>query len=730
MPQVRSAPVHGQMSRRQALAALLAGTGLGFEAVGDSAFRILPLRVGEALLSPMTSNDIIVTAARRHVPLAEVPRSLAHSDEERLLQLPINDAHDLAAQVSGLQFTDDGSGRNKVYLRGVSDGALSGNGQSTVGIYLDGVRLTYAAPDPQLRLTDVRRVDVMRGPQGALYGAGSIGGILSIESNAPNPTDFGGALMLGYETTSDGDPGHQSELVLNAPILADQLAVRLAAYDEKVGGWLDNATTGANDANATTRRGARLSAQWDINGDWSLRGATMSQSIRARDGQYLTPTPEGFQRTANLAEPYEDDFSLFAATLRGQTAFGDIETTNAYVRHEIDNLFDVTGSFAALGVEPLAVRGMDKRDLLEIFVHETRLSSPQDARIPWFAGFFFADGQAQHGRTLEDGAATTYGLERSDAIEEAAVFGEATWPLTDWLSLSTGARLFRYTVEMEARTVEENLGLSDQTSGESSYTDLAPDIRLSYKANEDLQLYVAVSEGYRGGGLNAGEPIGTVLGPDQPLRIYSGDELWTYEIGARASLFGDTLQVSGAVFYNDWRRIQTDTLVVENLPFTGNVGHGRAYGLEADLLYTPFEGLSLRAHMVVNNASLVRGDPTFPTAIDNGFPGVPDFALSASARYEREVSLLGAHPLAFAEIDASYVGRSAADFTSPTRYDPRTEANALVGLGRGRTDAMLYVRNLLNEDDETFSFANPFAPGPFSTRLRPRTIGIQLRYHF
>jgi outer membrane receptor protein involved in Fe transport len=176
---------------------------------------------------------------------------------------------------------------------------------------------------------------------------------------------------------------------------------------------------------------------------------------------------------------------------------------------------------------------------------------------------------------------------------------------------------------MEADTVEGLLGLSATSAGKSSYTDLAPDIRLSYQASDDLQFYLAVSEGYRGGGLNAGEPIGSVLGPNQPLRGYSGDALWTYEIGARASMFDDTLQLSGAIFYNDWRRIQTDALVMDNLPFTGNVGHGRAYGLEADLLYTPLDGLSIRAHMVVNSASLVRPDPTFPAATDYGFPGVP-----------------------------------------------------------------------------------------------------------
>lgn len=730
MPSVRVGPLRGAIPNAEALTTLLAGTGLRYEAVGDRAYRILPMRSAQALPSPIVSQDIIVTASRRQAPLSEIPRSVAHTDEERLQQLPLNDAHDLAQHVSGLQFTDDGAGRSKIYLRGISDGALAGSAQSTVGLYLDGVRLTYAAPDPQLRLTDVARVDVMRGPQGALYGAGSIGGTLSIESNAPDPTAFTGALMVAAETTRDGEPGDEAELVLNVPVVSDRLALRVAAYGEDMGGWLDNVATGARDTNSTTRRGARISALWDVNADWSVRAFAVTQAIRAHDAQYLSPTPQGLQRNANITEPYEDDFSLFGATLRGDTAFGRIESTTASVRHEIDNLYDVTGSFAAFGVDPLAVRSMDKRDLLDIIVHETRLSSPIGASIPWFVGAFYADGEAEHSRRLEDNGLVAYGVERKDRIQESAFFGEVTWPLTPNLSLSTGARIFRYTVEMDAETVEEVLNQSALTGGESSSTDLAPDIRLAYRASDDVQIYLAMSEGYRGGGLNAGEPVGTVLGPAQPLRAYSGDELWTYEIGARASLLDDTLQLSGAIFYNDWRRIQTDTLVVDNLPFTGNVGHGRAYGLEADLLYTPIDGLSVRAHMVVNNASLVRTEPTFPGIADNGFPGVPDFSLSAGARYERHLRFFDADARAFGELDASYVGRSAADFTSFARHDPRTEVNAQLGLTRGHTEAMLYVRNLLDEDGETFSFANPFAPGPFSTRLRPRTLGVQLRYNF
>jgi iron complex outermembrane recepter protein len=729
IPNVRSRAVEGALTPPEALDRLLSGTGLHFEMVGDSAVRIIaaPTEPATFPLPPAPSKEIIVTAARRDIALVDVPRSIAHLDGERLDQLPAGDTQSLSREASGLQFTDAGAGRNKIYMRGVSDAALTGSAQSTVGIYLDGVRLTYAAPDPQLRLLDVDGVDVLRGPQGALYGAGSIGGIVSITSNAPDPTSISGALMQGGEQVQTGETGRRSELVLNAPIVADRLALRLAAYDEESPGWLDNEVTGQTDANAMRRRGGRFSALWNIAPHWRLRGFAASQAIRADDASYLTLTPSGPARSAHLQEPYEDDFSLSGVTLNGRIGDLSLTSTTAMVRHEIDSLYDATGSFAAFGVDPSQVRGLQRRDVLDITVHETRLSAPRQVHIPWVLGFFYASGETQSDRTLRDGAFNAYALRRSDAIDEAAIFGEASWPLTQHLSLSTGLRLFQLDVDMHARTSEELLGLSAETAGQSSYTDSAPDIRLFYTLNDDVRFYIGAAEGYRGGGLNAGEPIGTVLGAgSQPLRSFAGDELWTYEAGWRIALFEGRLELDGALFYNEWERIQTDALIVDNLPYTGNVGRGRALGVEADIVYAPTEALTLRAHLLANDTDVYQPDASFPLA-SHAFPGVPDLAVSGSARYERPI---GVDARLFGELKVAHISRSAADFASTARLDAYQHVGLSFGVSGRRAELLVYVDNLLDRDGATFSLANPYAPGEHVTRLRPRTLGAELRYRF
>ncbi|MEQ1492336.1 MAG: TonB-dependent receptor plug domain-containing protein, partial [Terricaulis sp.] len=427
----RSPVLNGRFSNEEALTRLLAGTSYRFERVGDRAFRIVASpRHAEA--APVIEEEPLIVTARRRTRLQDLPRSLTDTtgdDLERVSAAP--DSHSLASQVSGLQYTNLGLGRNKLYIRGVSDGSVTGRAQSTVGIYLDGVRLTYAAPDPQLQLVDVNRVDILRGPQGALYGAGSIGGILSIESNAPDASEFSGSILGGVETTNGGGVGSNLELVLNAPVLRDRLAIRAVAYDQESAGWLDDSVTGANDTNSTRRTGARLTAAYDLSPNWLLSASIATQSIDSEDSQYLPAASA--ERTAPFAEPHDNDFAMMRATLHGETAFGDIDTTTALVDHEIASQFDATGGFGIFGVNPALPRPLDDRNTLHMIVHETRLSAPAGATTPWFLGLFYADGDNSADRILRDGAfgswpTVAYREQRTDKIDEIALFDRV--PLT------------------------------------------------------------------------------------------------------------------------------------------------------------------------------------------------------------------------------------------------------------------------------------------------------------
>lgn len=726
----RSSGLNGRFNNEQALTRLLAGTSYRFERVGDRAFRIVASpRHAEA--TPVIEEEPLIVTARRRTPLEELPRSLTDTTGDDLERVSAAyDSHTLATQVSGLQYTNLGLGRNKLYIRGVSDGSVTGRAQSTVGIYLDGVRLTYAAPDPQLQLVDVNRVDILRGPQGALYGAGSIGGILSIESNAPDASGFFGSILGGAETTNGGGIGSNFELVLNAPILSDRLAIRAVAYDQRSAGWLDNSITGATDTNATRRRGARLSATYELSPDWQVSASVVDQRIDSEDSQYLA-APAGTERTTPFAEPHDNDFAMSRITLHGETALGDIDTTTALVDHEIVSSFNATGSFAIFGVNPALPRPLDDRNTLHMIVHETRLTAPAGASTPWFLGIFYADGDNSADRLLRDGAfgswpIVAYREQRTDRIDEIALFGEISWQLTDGITLSTGARAFQYEVRTSSIVEEPLLGLTASVAGALKDHGIAPDVRLAYQPNRNLLFYLSAAEGYRSSGFNTGEPIGSTLGPQQPLRRFVSDELWTYELGTRFSLFDNRLRVSAAMFHNEWSRLQTDDLMSNGLPFTGNAGLSIATGFELDAAYDLTDDLTVEAHLLTNEPRLSRPYPGFPVFTGH-LPGAAELLLSSSLSYERELSN---GLIATADLDIAFVGSSSSAFASGATRDSYSQTDLSLGLRFGETDGQLYVFNLFDEDGATFSPGNPYIATPSITQLRPLTVGVQIRRRF
>lgn len=727
----RTDGVVGRVTEAEALTRLLSRSGFRFERAGEHAYRVIAAPRPRAATGVTTSDAVIVTAARRPSSLQDLPRSLSDVDERRLDQLPAHESNGLASEMSGVLFSDVGAGRDKIYIRGISDGAVSGHAQSTVGIYLDGVRLTYAAPDPQLQLVDVARVDVLRGPQGALYGAGSIGGIFSIESNPPDVTEFSGSILGELDATQGGGVGTNAEVVLNAPIIPDRLAGRFAGYDQRVAGWLDNTTTGSKDTNEVRRRGARLSAELDLGANWRLRAFVANQTIDAADSQYLADTPAGHQRTARLLEPHDNDFLMAGGALHGRTGLGIVDATTAIVRHEVNNRYDATGGFAVFGVDPSAVVPLDEQNTLDILVHETRLSSPAGASLPWFLGMFYADGDNSSERVLHDGTIDAYHERRRDAIDEMAIFGEAIWRLSPVLTLSTGLRAFQYDVRVSSSVAEDVLGLSSQMDERLKDRGVAPDLRLSYQPRAHMLFYLAASEGYRSAGFNSGEPVGEALSTTtQPFRRYVGDELWTYEAGAHLSLLEGRLSVSSAAFLNDWRRLQTDELISGNLTYTGNAGSARAWGFESDTRFDLTDALTMRAHLLINEPEFSRRDLTFPIAVDS-LPGAPEIALSGSLSYERDISFGESSALVHAEAGATFVGDSASAFATAQHRDSYTRTDASVSLTSGNIEVLLYAENVFDVAGTTFSAGNPYSvDGPFVTELRPLTLGVALRRRF
>jgi outer membrane receptor protein involved in Fe transport len=319
--------LRGRFDVESGLRRLLAGTGCGYRLIDPRTVIIVKTearappasRPALPALPPVTSEnaelqEVVVTSPKRSVALSRAPYAVSAVRQADLVDgATTMDTQALATRVAGMTVTNLGPGRDKVFLRGMSDGPLTGRTQSVVGIYLDDTRIVYNAPDPDLRLTDIDRVEVLRGPQGSLYGAGSMGGVMQIITRSPDLDRLGGLLSASIGATADGAASGVIEGALNVPVVSGKLAARVAGYSERVGGFIDDPGQGLKNLGGVTRQGLRASALYRPSERLSVRLTYLDQGILSIDSQYSEGAIGSRSRAISLREPYRNDFDGVSA---------------------------------------------------------------------------------------------------------------------------------------------------------------------------------------------------------------------------------------------------------------------------------------------------------------------------------------------------------------------------------------------------------------------------------
>lgn len=731
--------VQGRMEPEEALRRLLAGTGCRFERVGPRAFRIVRAERVEPRPAtppppppqpeqPTVVEEVIVTATRRPMVASRLPYAVSAVSEERLDREGVADVGGVAELTPGLTVTNLGPGRDKLIIRGVSDGALTGRVQSTVGIYLDDTRLTYNAPDPDLRLADVERVEVLRGPQGSLYGAGSIGGVYHIVTRKPRFEETEARLVAETSLTADGEAGWALEAVYNMPVAGDRAALRVVGWDERLGGYIDNPALGLEDVNRTSRRGLRAALAVQAAPQWTLTAGAVLQAINSDDAQYTDGTGD-LARSNAVREPHHNDLGGGWAALAGTTSWARVRWTGAWLRHEVDSRYDASEALPLFGGPAGSAAAFDEDILSETFVTELHLISPLGARIPWLVGGFYAEAHEDVGADLR-APASLYREDRSSEVSEFALYGEVSATRGRWTGV-VGGRLFWS--RDETRSLRSASGQVSEFEGLLEETGFAPKLVVRYQGGPRWMVYAQAAEGYRTGGFNTGGPAGQVFGGEgdaQPLRRYRGDELWSYELGGKWSDPDRGLALQAALYRVAWRDIQSTQLLPSGLAYTANLGDGEAFGLELEGAWSTGP-LSFNANLILNEPELVKVDRGFAGASDSGLAGVPRFAASLSGHYERPLS--GRWVL---EADArlSWIGPSQLTFDaglSPGMGDYGALRLAM-GVRSERWRATAFVDNAADSLGDTFAYGNPFSvrSGPQHTPQRPATVGLRLERTF
>lgn len=737
-PRMRTAisrAVRGRMTLVQALRRMLSGTGFGYVFVDARTVRIVavpipapkppkPPKPAKAVkpipkprppapekASPATSDpppvEIIVTANKQNQPLSDYAGTVRVADIGAIGLSAEAGTSALVARIPELNSTNLGPGRNKIFIRGIADSSFNGPTQSTVGLYLGDLRLTYNAPEPDLRYYDVARVEILEGPQGTLYGAGALGGIIRIVPNAPDSDRFHARASGGYAMSSNGNDSHDVGGMLNIPLVPGNLAARIVGYKQIEGGYIDNVGLNQRDTNRTRVEGARATLEATPGNGWRIALSGVLQNIDTRDGQYAERGLAPLTHNATVAQPHDNDFRGGDFVIAKSWKNVEFLSSTGIIRHNLSERFDA--SSVSVGTV------YDREEHIKMVVHETRLSSRGHGRSSWVAGISYVSNIDSMEQFLGEPTSPNSISAVRNEKEEIALFGEATLPLTDRLTVTAGSRLLR------SKTAGEVIGTEIEPTRASWR--VLPTFGFAWKPSDHFQTFARFHSGYRSGGV-AVEPSGNI---DR----FSSDKIYTGEIGAR---FGDAQSsISGSVgaSFAKWNDIQADLLNATGFPTTLNIGNGHVAGFQAELAWRPASSILIESAIFANRSGLDSPAIDLAGLRDVPLPNIPRYGARISGRWTYELS-----PAMRLQTDATLRYRSGSNVgTLPPlvlEQGEYVEADLGAVLDAGKWKLSLDMTNVFNAKENSFSFGNPFTAslGRDITPLRPRTVRIGVSLGF
>jgi iron complex outermembrane receptor protein len=747
--QGRKTVLSGRFTVAEGLNRLLHGTACRYEFVDARTVRIVAAPPGpkpaaataahvtaEAPAEPVEANipELVVTATKRPGFTGDFPGALSVVGGAKLMDTGVTDTESIARQRASFTTTNLGPARNKILLRGLSDGAFTGRTQSTVGTYLDDVPITYNAPDPDLRLADVENIEILRGPQGALYGAGSLSGIYRIVTRKPQYDETSITVDGLVAGTQGGAPSTEIDAVFNTPLAGDRAAGRLVLYDDREGGYIHNDTLRESNVDLTTRIGGRAGVSVQLNDHWTALLSTAVQNLRSADTQYVTVDRLNLHRSNQVRETHHNDFAQAALSVSGDGPWGRLESSTAIVRHDYASRYDASAVLTAFGADPADDVGLfDEAAFMRRAVEDVFWSSPETGRLHFLAGAFGSisvDHTPSELRARQGAAGTLRRLYRElrrDGLNEYAAYGEATYDLGGGWTAAAGARAFQTDIHTTSTVASPAANQTRNLDKRRSYDGVSPKLSLQKQWASGDYLYALASSGYRAGGFNTGG----LLAPSPNTAMFRPDHLQNFEIGGGADSADGRWKLRSALFYDHWSDIQTDQYLSSGLSYTANVGDGRNIGWEAEVSYQLSPRLRLEANSLVDRPQVTSLNPGFTAIVGARLPGVPNGAFSGLLTYDRPMSR-SRHLLLTAQ--ASYTGSSRLTFDS--RFSPLTpsyytaDLSAQIKTPRGRVAA--FITNPLNSSKDTFSYGNPFSFGQVRqvTPQRPRTVSLSLSRSF
>jgi outer membrane receptor protein involved in Fe transport len=736
--------------------------------------------------------EVIVTAQKRTQVLADIPMSVSVVTGETLERAQADDFQDIAALIPGLSLNSNTRGITRVTMRGINTGGVA----STVGVYVNDVPFgsssglaNAAVLSGDFDTFDMARIEVLRGPQGTLYGASALGGVIKYVANAPSTEGFEARFRGSMEDVESAGMGYAVTGVVNVP-LSDTFALRASGFFRTDGGYTDSignnpipalqdpgvnivdGTLVQDELNESDVSGGRISALFKPSDTFSLDLTVHYQDIANDNASVFEVDPTTLQPLygGGVASRYHDEASdieyrVYSATLDWAFAGASLQSVTSYSEflHDFQldaAVVDVLGAgiptaqlltfvYSTPGTTDALLSGiLDQTTGTDKFTQEFRLVSPDSDRFEWLLGAYYTDEDSQIHQQLvavEPGTGNPVAgvplpadLIIDSTYEEIAVFANATWHMTDRFDLSFGARWSENDQDAAQNGLiilpilpggELVLNFDDLKSSESPFTwSFSP----RYEFTDTTSAYLRVATGFRPGGPN-------VLPPGAPApATYDSDELTNYELGLRTGNASGSFSFDIAAFFLDWEDIQL-IQVVNAFAVNANGGTAESMGLEFKATARS-GGLSLTFSGAYTDAELTEDtDPLVGGFEGDALPFVPEWTLALGGDYEWNAF---GNATAYVGGQVAYTGDRLAEFGNrvddldPTSARREADAYTTVDLRAGvlwdNWSLELYGKNLTDEDGITDINAPGIYPNGAAaiSVIRPRTIGVSVGVGF
>ncbi|MPT46984.1 MAG: TonB-dependent receptor [Sphingobium sp.] len=658
------------------------------------------------------TDTIMVTAQKREQRLQDVPMAISALTGEALKTIGATNFEDFARTVPGLDFSNLGAGQNRITIRGVS----TFSGVSVVGIYLD--ESPVASPvnfaQPSLALYDLSRVEVLRGPQGTLYGENSLGGTLRYITNDPDTTRVSAAIDGVLSDTHGGGTNYDASAVVNLPIITDKLALRVVAGNRYESGYIDNVTLGTKDVNDVKTSMIRGKLLFTPTEELSIKLSALYQDINqgGPSVESLDMPAKSFKQKNEAPEYFKDRFKQFSGVIDYDFGGVTLQSATAYFRRDTDQASVTRGNRAT---NPNATSSISYTDnAYKSFSQEVRLASDDSGPLHWILGGYYKSFQLDsltNTFRVNPQSTPVEVVPRDQDFRQIAAFGEVEYEFVPRLSATVGLRWFRETDK--EHDVAANL-YRVKADG------VIPRFVLSYKTDVGT-VYGSVSKGFRSPGVNRFPIPGVDV-------TFSPDTTWNYEIGTKLGLFDRQLSLNLAAYWIDWKNLQTFVARPDLGPsvfFVQNAATARVRGVEWDIAYNPNWAQGFSIGSAGNYTDPVfTSDTPYEGKKGNTLPKIPNWKYSFFAQYSMPV---GDGLTGRIRADYEHTGQFPELGDNILKSGKYTLVNVRAGLDAQGWNAELFVDNLTNKAAALFQRL-PTEYGVY--RNRPRTIGIRLGYHY